>query len=88
MKKRTTEPSKVGDILREEFLKPMGVTEKQLAEKLECSCEDVTQLIEGKRALKHQEAVSLSQLFKTSTDFWVNLQSAHDRWEAGRLSVR
>ena len=81
MRTRTTEPSTVGDILREEFLKPAGMTERQLAEQLACSREEAELLLRGKRSLKHQEAVGLSRAFQTSPDFWINLQSAHDCWK-------
>ena len=81
MRTRTAEPCTVGEILREEFLNPLGITERQLTESLGCSAEEVTLLVDGKRALTHQEAERLSQLLRTSTDFWMNIQSAHDRWK-------
>ena len=82
MRKRVVEPSTVGEILSEEFMKPLNITQQQLADAMGITRKSVSMLVNGKRSLSIHEAVLLSGLFETSVDFWLNLQAAHDRWEA------
>lgn len=82
MRKRVVEPSTVGEILSEEFMKPLNITQQQLADAMGITRKSVSLLVNGKRSLGIHEAVLLSGLFETSVEFWMNLQAAHDRWEA------
>jgi addiction module HigA family antidote len=65
-------------MLAEEFLGPLGMTQVELAERLEIPFQRVNQIIRGKRAVTPDTALRLSQLFGTSAEFWLNLQQAWD----------
>lgn len=78
----TAEPTSVGEMLREEFLKPLNITQEQLAKAMGLSRKVVNQIVNDQRRLNLDEAVLLAGLFETDPDFWINVQAAHDRWEA------
>lgn len=81
----TAEPTSVGEMLVEEFLTPLKITQQQLADSMGLSRKVVSQIINGSRRLSVTEAAQLSALFDMSGDFWINVQAAHDRWEARNL---
>jgi putative transposase len=86
MDTRSAQPSTVGEIVLEEFLKPMDYTQTQLAKALGVSTKVVRQIIQGSRRISVEEATQLAALFEMPTDFFINIQASHDRWEARRLS--
>ena len=67
-----------GEILLEEFLVPMEITQTALAERLGVSMQLVNTLINGKRGITAETAWKLSQAFKTTPEFWMNMQVLHD----------
>ena len=71
-------PTHPGEILREEFLVPMKMSQTDLAEKLGVSVQRINELTNGKRGVTPETAWLLAGAFKTSPEFWTNLQSAHD----------
>ena len=71
-------PTHPGEILLEEFLKPLGVTQVAFAEHIGVSVQRVNELIRGKRGVTPETAWLLSQALGTTPQFWVNLQSNHD----------
>lgn len=71
-------PTPPGEMLREEFLKPMGLTQQQLADGLGISYQRVNELINGKRGITTSTALRLAKYFNTSVDFWLNMQRATD----------
>ncbi len=71
-------PSTPGEMLREEFLEPMGLTQQQLANDIGVSYQRVDELINGKRGITISTALRLGKYFGTSPDFWLNLQRAND----------
>lgn len=71
----TTTP---GEMLREEFLEPMGLTQQQLANEIGVSYQRVNELINNKRGITTSTALRLGKYFGTSPDFWLNLQRAND----------
>ena len=71
-------PTHPGEVLLEEFLKPMGITQKRLAEHMGVSVQRVNEIVRGKRGVAAQTAWLLSETFGTTPGFWVNLQSSHD----------
>jgi len=79
-------PTHPGEILLEEFLKPMAMTQLQLAERLKVPVQRVNTLINGKRGVTPETAILLSRVFKNSPEFWMNLQTAYDLYEA-KLSI-
>jgi antitoxin HigA-1 len=71
-------PTHPGEILIEEFLKPMGLTQMALADHLSVSVQRVNELVRGKRGVTADTAWLLSEALGTTPQFWLNLQAAHD----------
>ena len=67
-----------GEVLREEFLKPMKMSRKELAKRLKLSYRTVCDICNEKRDLTIVVARRLSQVFKNSIDFWWNLQDRYN----------
>ena len=78
-KRRPTSP---GEILRHEFMEPMGITQTQLAAALEITRVRVNDLIQGRRAVTTDTAVRLARFFNTTVEFWLGLQMDVDIWDA------
>ena len=74
-------PPHPGEILREEFLKPLGLTQAQLAEELGVGFNVIDELVNEKRSVSSKIAVKLAERFKTSTEFWLKLQEDYDSWK-------
>ena len=75
-------PTHAGEVLLEEFLKPLGLTQVQAAEKMGVSVNRLNELIRGKRGVTADTAIRLAKLLKTTPEFWLNLQNAYDLYEA------
>jgi len=71
-------PTHPGEILREEFLRPLGVTQVALAEHVGVSVQRINELVRGKRGVTPETAWLLAGAFGTTPEFWINLQTAHD----------
>ena len=76
------EPATVGEILVEEFLRPMGLTQAVLAEAMGVSREHVNELCDDRRTVTAPTALILARVFGNSPDFWRNVQRRSDLWEA------
>jgi antitoxin HigA-1 len=81
-------PTHPGEILLEEFLKPTGMTQTTLAEKMGVPIQRVNTLINGKRDVTAETAILLARTFETTPQFWMNLQTAWDLWHAQRKMVQ
>ncbi len=78
------EPTHPGEMLLEEFLKPLELTQTTAAEKMGISTNRLNELIRGKRGVTADTALRLAKLLKTSPEFWMNLQNAWDLYHAQR----
>lgn len=67
-----------GEILDEEFLKPMGLSQSELARRMGVTRMRISEIIRGKRVITAETAILLSKAFGTSARFWLNLQTSHD----------
>jgi len=67
-----------GQILLQEFLEPMSLTQAELARALAIPMNRVNELVRGKRGVTPETALLLAGYFKNSAEFWMNLQTAHD----------
>src|SRR5260370_37783019 len=76
--KRKSSPIHPGEILREEFLKPLGMTMNQLALALRVPGNRINAIVEGKRSVSADTALRLGRYFGTSPQFWINLQAHYD----------
>ena len=73
-----------GEILNEEFLGPMGLTEYQLAKSIFVSPGRINQIIKGLRAITPDTALRLSLFFGTTAQFWINLQTDYELFKLQR----
>lgn len=67
-----------GRILLKEFLEPMGMTQKALADHIGIPIQRVNEIIRGKRGISPDTAWLLSEAFSMSPEFWLNLQAVHE----------
>ena len=78
MSKREIGPIHPGEILLEEFLKPMGVSQYRLAKDINVDPRRINEIVLGKRSITADTALRLSHYFGTSERFWLNLQTRYD----------
>lgn len=71
-----------GEILKEEFLEPMGITVYRLSRETGLSQTRLSQIIKGSRSITAETAVKLGKFFNIPAEFWMNLQSLYDLEEA------
>lgn len=71
-----------GEVLLEEYIKPLGLTQAALAKELGISTNRLNELVKGKRGITADTALRLAHRFRTSAEFWMNLQSAYELTEA------
>jgi len=71
-------PTHPGDVLREDFLKPMGITPNALAIALRVPASRIADIAKGKRSVTAETAIRLARYFGTSREFWMNLQAYYD----------
>ena len=75
-------PTHPGEILLEEFLVPMGLSQVELARRMGVPIQRVNTIVNGKRDVTAETAILLSRTLKTSSEFWMNLQVACDLYRA------
>ena len=71
-------PTHPGEMLLEEFLTPMGITQKELADNIEVPYQRINEIVNGRRGITPSTALRLAKFFDMSPDFWMNLQL---RWD-------
>ena len=76
--KRQRQPTSPGEILREEFLVPLGMTQKELADHVGCDVKVINRLVNGRTSVSAEMALKLGATFRTSPEFWLNAQKAVD----------
>lgn len=77
-------PIHPGEILQEEFLKPMALTQRELADGIRVPYQRINELINGRRGVTPSTALRLARFFGTSAGFWMNLQL---RWDLHRVAA-
>ena len=75
-------PVTVGEILTEEFMEPLGLTQGELAEAMGVQRKHVNELCNNRRNVTAATALILARVFGTSPDFWLNIQRRSDIWNA------
>ena len=75
-------PASVGEILVEEFMAPMGLTQGALAEAMGVQRKHVNELCNNRRTVTAATALILARVFGNSADFWLNVQRRNDLWDA------
>ena len=82
------EPTHPGEMLREEFLLPLGISQRELANAIHVPYQRVNELVRGKRGVTPSTALRLGQAFGISPGFWMNLQLRWDLYHAKRAEAR
>lgn len=75
-------PTHPGEMLLEEFVKPLGLTQTKLARLLDVSYPRLNEIIKGRRSVTPDTALRLSRVLGMSADFWLGLQQDWDLWHA------
>jgi addiction module HigA family antidote len=89
MSNKLLPPIHPGEILLEEFLKPMGISQYRLAKSMNVPARRINEIVHGKRAITADTALRLSRIFAMSDRFWMNLQTRYDlEVERDRLGSR
>ena len=89
MAARKLSPVHPGEVLQEEFLKPLGVSQYRLAKEISVPPRRVNEIVHGNRAITADTALRLARYFGTTDRFWLNLQARYDlEVERDRLGSR
>ena len=75
-------PTRPGQMLLKEFIEPAGLTQSELAEHLGWTYARLNEIINGRRGVSADSALSLAEAFKIDPEFWLNLQRNWDLWHA------
>jgi len=87
MAKKTMDPIHPGEILMEEFLEPLGISQYRLAKGISVSPRRINEIVHGKRSITADTALRFAKFFGTTERFWLNLQVRYDlEIEKDRLS--
>ena len=81
-------PSHPGEILLDEFLIPMGLTQKELSDGVLVPYQRINELINGKRGVTPSTALRLARFFNMTPEFWLNLQLNWDLYHAAQKEAR
>ena len=84
---RRRPPTRPGEMLLEEFVKPLGITQSELAIRLGISFPRLNEIIRGKRSITSDTALRLARVLGMSADFWLGLQMDWDLWHAMHASA-
>ena len=82
------EPTHPGEMLREEFLVPMEITQRELADAIHVPYQRVNEIINRKRGITPSTALRLARFFRMSEEFWLNLQLRWDLYQAIRAEEK
>ncbi len=78
MKTKKIAPIHPGEVLLEEFLKPMNITQYRLAKDIRVSARRINEIVHSERAISADTALRLARYFGSSAQFWLNLQTSYD----------
>ncbi len=78
MKKEKLAPIHPGEILMEEFLRPLSISQYRLAKDINVPARRINEIVQGKRSISADTALRLSRYFNLSERFWLNLQARYD----------
>ena len=81
-------PVHPGEILLEEFLKPLAVSQYRLAKEIGVPARRINEIVHGQRRISADTALRLAKFFGTSADFWLNLQTRYDKLTAERAIAK
>jgi addiction module HigA family antidote len=79
---KNPKPMHPGVVLNEVYMKEMGLNQSQLAEKCKCSPRKVNEIVNGKRSISPDFALTLEKVLGTTAEMWVRIQAEYDLWVA------
>ena len=82
------EPTHPGDMLLEEFLAPMGITQRELSEAIHVPYQRVNEIVNKKRGITPSTALRLAKYFGVSEDFWLSLQLRWDLYKTRKAEAK
>jgi len=85
---RNRRPTPPGEILRHEFLEPLGLSQKELATALGITRVRLSEILRGKRAITPDTAFRLARFFDTTPEFWLGLQTDLSLWDTLQIHVK
>ena len=88
MSRKQLDPIPPGEILREEFMRPLGIRVTELARDIAVPANRISQIVNGKRALSADTALRLGKYFGVSPEIWLDLQSEYELRLARRTTWR
>ncbi len=80
--KRKPTPAHPGRVLREEFIEKLGLTQTELAKRLNCRFAKINEILNEKRGVTPQFAIQLEETLGLPAEVWLSLQSEYDLWKA------
>ena len=86
-KRRRLPPVHPGEVLREDLLKPLAISINRLGRDLRVPVTRVSEIVNGRRGITADTALRLARYFRTTPEFWMNLQAAYDLDSAQRASA-
>lgn len=81
-------PTHPGEMLLEEFLNPMGLTQKELADAIHVPYQRINDIVNGRRGITPSTALRLAKYFNMSPDFWMNVQLRWDMYFAQQDEIK
>ena len=85
MRTMSRRPTTPGEILSEEFLKPLGMTQKELADHIDCDVKVINRIVNERTSVTAAMALKIAATFGTSPEFWLNAQQALDLYKASKV---
>ncbi len=84
MRKMTRKPTSPGEMLNEEFLKPLELTQRKFADHIGVEVKTINRIVNERQALTPELAAKFAAAFNMSIEFWLNLQMSLDIWNLGK----
>lgn len=84
---KNPKPIHPGLVLSEVYMQEVGLNQSQLAEKCKCSHRKINEIVNGKRAISPDFALTLEKVLGTTAEMWVRIQAEYDLWMARKKAV-
>lgn len=84
---KNPKPMHPGVVLNEIYMKEMGLNQSQLAEKCKCSPRKINEIVNGKRSISPEFALTLERILGTTAEMWVRIQAEYDLWIARKRAA-
>lgn len=85
---RQRKPTFPGEILLEEYIKPLGITQTLLASHIGCDYKVINRIVNGRASVTADIAIKLAKALETTPDFWLNAQIAVDLWKLSKIKYK